>query len=214
MISFGLTRSAKVVFDVFGPGPGCVLAGKVPLAGKKGLNRFRFDGTVQKVVRETFQDVTLESVQDVPLGPGTYKLELNSRGGKRRLAQTLVTIVDPASPRKVFASPDCSADSVELSTFAALVVPAPDGGSESSSPPDEPRSVPPAGSTDSTEGSDSGVLGGEVSRQGLGVPIERSAAGDESPTLLEVLLLALALGLVVVLFVAAYGLLRRRRPLT
>ena len=209
MISFGLTRSAKVVLDVFGPGPGCVLAGKVPLAGKRGLNRFRFDGTVQQIVRETFEDVTIENVEYVPLEPGTYKLELNSRGGKRRLAQTLVTIVDPSSPRKVFPSPDCSADSVELSTFAAL---ASDSGSSSS--PDEPlatQGVTPAGSTDSTEESDSDVLGGEVSRQGLGVPIERGAAGDESPTLLEVLLLALALGLVLALLVAA---LRRRRPLS
>ena len=217
MISFGLTRSAKVVFDIFGPGPSCALAGKLPLAGKKGLNRYRFDGTVTKVVSETAGGVTVESVQNVTLEPGTYKLELNSRGGKRRLAQTFVTVVDPSSPRKAYPSPDCSAARRRWSSARSPLSSRP---TPARSPPRPPtglsppcRAFRPVATPTARPRRSRRRPEGRGQQQGLGVPVESGAAGDESWTLLDALLLAFVLGLMVALVVAVYRSLRRRPPL-
>ena len=91
----------------------------------------------------------------------------------------------------------------------------PDGGSEPSSSPDEPLRVCSARWEHRQHGGERlGSPGGRGQPAGPRGSDRTRRSGDESPTLLEVLLLSLVLGLVVALLVAAYGSLRRRRPLT
>jgi peptidoglycan hydrolase-like protein with peptidoglycan-binding domain len=203
VISFRLSRSAPLVLGVKGPGPSCELAGRVPIAGKQGLNKVRFDGTVRKVTRQEVDGVMLEFVQEVTLEPGTYLLELTSRAGKRKLAHSFVTIVDPKSPREVYARPRCSAAGLAaLPRSVSGDTPSLDEGGT------RVRSVPAAPS--SGEGTVSKVLG-QAFPQDLGLP-STTADGDEPHSLLELILLGLVIASLIALAVAVVGSLRRGRP--
>jgi hypothetical protein len=205
VISFRLSRSARVALRVNGPGPSCELAGRVPIAGKKGRNQVLFDGTVQKVHRESFGSVTLETVRQVRLEPGTYLVELTSRAGKRRLARTFVTIVDPQSPHARYALPQCSSHGVALNTWLTGSALAAADGSVATV-----QSVSGAGSSPGEDGGGSEVLGGVSPKLDQGEPEaggfpfpEATAAGGFS--FFETVLFAVVLGSLFGLAVAVFG---------
>ena len=203
------------MIGIKGPGPSCELAGRVQIAGKRGVNQVLFDGTVEKVEREAGPEVTLETVRQVPLEPGTYLLELTSRAGKRKLARTFVTIVDPQSPQRRYAEPQCfSRDFALITRPTDGALPAADG---------SVATVQSASATESSrgeEGEGSEVLGevgpklGQDTPEASGVPFPGSTADGDERSLLETLLLAIALTSLFGLVVAIFASLRRGRRLT
>ena len=197
MISFRLSRRARILLAVTGPGPSCDLVGRVPIAGRAGLNRVRFNGTVRKVRLE----------------PGTYLLESRLRAGGRRLGRTFVTIVDPESPGKRYARPQClPTDLAALVRPAFGAVPALDEiVATVPSVPAAPNSV----RTQSVDDQRAQVLG-QISPPGVGASID-VANGGGSREILELVLLSIVIGvlisLVAVIAAVIFGPMRRGRPL-
>ena len=196
------------MLGVKGPGPSCELIGRVPIAGKKGLNRVRFDGTVQQEARQTLDGVTLEFTRQVILEPGTYLLELTSRGGKRHLARTFVTIVDPESPKKSYAMPHCS--TADLAALARSSGAAP----FLAEPVTRHGSAPAAQTSRGAGPNDVSTVLGDAFPRGLGSPIPRVDDEEDSRALLPLILLAIVLASLLALLVVVYESLRRGRPIT
>jgi len=187
---------------VKGPGPSCERVGRGRIVGRAGLNRFRFDGTVR----------------NVPLEPGTYRLDTTIKAGGKRLGSAFVTIVDPRSPSKRYARPKCSPaklsavarppqgpvlghrDPVLLTAISAPV--------QRKSPE---LAKPKAGRTPSDDIEQTQVLGQLTPPETGGAPID--VAADGSRTSLELVLLLSGIGLLIVLGSLIYGSLRRRRSL-
>lgn len=186
-----------------GPGPSCELAGRVPIAGKKGRNQVHFDGTVRRVQRETVGDVTLETVRQVPLEPGTYLLELTSRAGKRKLARTFVTIVDPDLPRKRYVRPQCSSGGLAARTPVGVAPPIADMLAATA------QSVSAGKNSAAGEREDSEVLGDRSPEAG-GAPIPAPIETTDGRSL-EIVLLMLAI--VLALVAAVVRSVRRKRTL-
>jgi len=166
--------------------------GRVPIAGRAGLNRVRFNGTVR-------------------LEPGTYSLKATSRANGQRLWSTFATIIDPRAPLKVYARPKCSAVSVDL----AAAAPPPRGAVAAVSgfvaTVRGGSAKPTAGRARSADGERTQVLG-EVSPPGVGVSIGATYGGSRK-ILPELALLVSVIGLLISLVLVIYGSLRRGRPL-
>jgi len=100
ILSFQLSRSARLVLAVRGPGPGCELAGRIRIAGHKGLNLFAFDGTIR----------------NRPLEPGTYMLTTQEKGRTKDLARSYITVVARKSSKPTAPRPKCSSRATLAST--------------------------------------------------------------------------------------------------
>jgi len=100
VLSFQLSRSARLVLAVRGPGPGCELAGRIRIAGHKGLNLFAFDGTIR----------------NRPLEPGTYLLTTQEKGRTKDLARSYITVVARKSSKPTAPRPKCSSRATLAST--------------------------------------------------------------------------------------------------
>ena len=191
ILSFQLSRSARLVLAVRGPGPGCELAGRIRIAGHKGLNLFAFDGTIR----------------NRPLEPGTYMLTTQEKGRTKDLARSYITVVARKSSKPTAPRPKCSSRATLASTppsglasqilgfpgaafFAAREV-SDETGVTSSGEAREAR-----GSSQNGRGSrDAGGVLGELSPVSSGLPelpaIERPQGVS---VFLAILLLALLLG--------------------
>ena len=196
MISFRLSKPARLLLTVSGPGPGCAFVARGVLAGRSGLNRFLFDG----------------SVSGGKLNRGAYRLELTLRDGTL-LAHTFVTIVDPTAPDVRFPRPDCDADSL------TLIVPPPFGPVSFliDSSPGAPRARPAPSAAATAKparerGKVSDVLGEAVRRGGIGLPIGGARSEGESGNALALALLAIMLAALLALVVGLLRSLRRGRP--
>ncbi len=97
VFSFELSKPARLVLAVRGPGPSCELAGQIRIAGTKGLNLFVFDGTIR----------------NRPLEPGTYVLVTTENGSPKVLARSYVTIVAAGAPVKKRIRPKCAQESAD-----------------------------------------------------------------------------------------------------
>lgn len=193
----------QILLVVKGPGPSCERVGRGRIAGRAGLNRVRYDGTVR----------------NVPLKPGTYRLDARLRAGGRLLGSSFVTIIDPRSPSKQYVRPKCSFAKLTPVTrpprgpvsglrdiIAFTEIPAPV--QRKSSPPAKPK----AGATPSGEGEQAEVLGELTPPEAGGVPIG-VADGGGSRSVLELVLLLGVLGLLLLLVSVLYVSLRRGRSL-
>lgn len=173
------------------------------------MNQVRFDGTVRRVSRETVEGTTLETVRQVTLEPGTYVLELTSRAGKRKLARTLVTIVDPKFPGKQSARPRCSLRGpVPVLRPTDGVLRHEDGSVASV------QSISPSAAADSSSGAaepDFSQVLGDPSPEAGGVPLAVPASETDGRGLFESVLPALALIAAIALAIAVFASLRRRR---
>ena len=101
VLRFRLSRAAKLVLVVRGPGPSCAIAGRIAFRGREGVNRFRFNGRVA----------------GRPLEPGTYQLTLQRRGRKTKLGRAVVTILAPGSTAATRTLPQCTTP--QPATFAS-----------------------------------------------------------------------------------------------
>jgi hypothetical protein len=94
---FRLSRPARLLITVYGPGPGCARLGTFSRRGRAGVNRVRFSGTLFGRA----------------LAPGSYAIVVHAvRGDRRvRLGRVLVVIL-PYDGReggsRPLAAPDCS----------------------------------------------------------------------------------------------------------
>jgi len=203
VISFRLSRPVGIVLVVKGPGPSCERVGRGRIAGRAGLNRVRFNGTVR----------------NVPLKPGMYRLDTRLRAGGRLLGSSYVTIIDPRSPSKQYVRPDCSPaklaptarstrapvlgsrDIVALTESAAPVPPT----------ASEPKPKPKAGGTQNAAVDElAQVLGERTRPEAGGVPINVTG-GRESRSILEVELVVF--GLLILFASVLYMSVRRGRSL-
>lgn len=212
-ISFRLSRAARVVVGVKGPGPSCELAGRLPVSGKKGLNEIRFDGTVRKVTRQTVDGVTLEFPRQVTLEPGTYLLELTSRAGKRRLARTFVTIVDPNAPKRQYLLPQCSSRgrvAVSWPTDGAVL--ASTGGAATLQGDLGKSNAKPVQSKTSEVLGEVGPNLSESTPEASGLPLPGAAQDGAGRSFLETFVLGLVVAAALAV-AAAFVLLRGRRQL-
>lgn len=75
-----------------GPGPDCDVAGRVPIVGRSGTNRVRFDGTIG----------------NRRLDAGTYMLEAQTKRAHEPLARTYVTIDAAGARRTPRVLPQCT----------------------------------------------------------------------------------------------------------
>ena len=164
VISFRLSRPVQILLVVKGPGPSCERVGRGQIAGRAGLNRVRFDGTVR----------------NKPLKPGTYRLDARLRAGGRLLASSYVTIIDPQKPFKQLRPPRLLARQTGGSARACL-------GSErgryfhrdprtpvqrKASEPAKPKTRTPGGAGERAQ-----VLGERTPPEAGGVPIGVSDGG-------------------------------------
>ncbi len=92
VLRFRLSRAAKLILVVRGPGPSCAIAGRVAFRGREGVNRFRFNGRIA----------------GRPLEPGTYQLTLRPRARKTKLGRAVVTIVAPGATATTRIPPQCT----------------------------------------------------------------------------------------------------------
>ncbi len=93
VIRFRLSRPARLVLVVRGPGPSCAIVARIALRGREGKNRVRFNGRIA----------------GRPLDPGTYLLTPRLRGRRSVLARAFVTIVPPGKQAtKPRVLPDCT----------------------------------------------------------------------------------------------------------
>ena len=198
--SFNLSRAARLVLAVRGPGPGCELAGRIRIAGRKGLNLFVFDGTIR----------------NRPLPAGTYVLVTTENGQDRVLARSYLTIAAPGSPVAKRVRPKCAADESDapppftgligsLLGFEGTGLDAPSGttgpAATTASDPAETPSRP------------GGVLGEQTPRTS-GLPNLPAVMTPERPSgLLALVLLVLFVGSLIALAVTAVQHMRRQRPL-
>jgi len=103
IISFRLSRPARLELVVRGPGPNCDVTGRITIAGRSGANRLRFNGAIRKR----------------RLQPGTYLLVTQMKATREPLASTYVVIDAPGAPRTPRVLPLCSPPSVAVwSTLA------------------------------------------------------------------------------------------------
>ena len=196
VISFRLSRPVQILLVVKGPGPSCERVGRGQIAGRAGLNRVRFDGTVR----------------NKPLKPGTYRLDARLRAGGRLLASSYVTIIDPQKPFKRYVRPDCSpakpaaprepgsglSEVVTFTEIPAAAQPAQRKASEPAKPKEQDTLKQ--------------VLGERTPLEASGVPIAVTGDGA-SRSLLELVLILSVIGLLIALSAAIYVSVRRGRPL-
>lgn len=91
VVRFRLSRAARLVLVVRGPGPSCATVARIAFRGHAGANRFRFDGRID----------------GRPLEPGTYLLTPRLRGSRADLGRAYVTIVPPGAPKVARVLPVC-----------------------------------------------------------------------------------------------------------
>ena len=171
VIRFRLSRAARLVLVVRGPGPTCETVARIAVRGRKGSNRVRFDGRID----------------DRPLERGTYLLELRQRGRSADLGREYVTIVASGAPRAARVLPRCE-ESDEGTSFVL--------GAEwigVAGTLDLPAAPPARAADQPSAASESGVRGEESPALALPWP----SIGDEVeelPPVLAVVLLALLVG--------------------
>ena len=102
VLRFRLSRAAKLILVVRGPGPSCAIAGRIAFRGREGVNRFRFNGRIA----------------GQPLEPGTYQLTLRPRGRKTTLGRAVVTIVAPGSTAATRTLPQCTTQPAPVASGA------------------------------------------------------------------------------------------------
>jgi hypothetical protein len=182
VLVFELQRPGRLVLVVRGPGPGCDVATRLSVTGKKGTNRFRFAGRPY----------------GRPLPTGTYVLELRRRGAAVPLGEVAVEIVAPGT----FASaatpaPRCGPNPA-LPPLRVTAATAP----RAAHPPRRAEAPPAADVLGEVRSEQPG------SRFAGGVAVPQYQA-DKS--LLEVVLLAIVLASGLALAVGLLGTLRRGR---
>ncbi len=167
VLRFRLTRASRLVLVVRGPGPSCDVAARIPIRGREGANRVRFDGRVR----------------GRPLEPGTYLLTPRLRGHTEDLARAHVTIEAPGDAVTPRVLPRCERGDDGTAAFLAAVH-APDA---------TPTSAAPSGESARVAGAVApplaGALGAEATPE-LALP-EPGRGPDELPTIFGILLLAL-----------------------
>ncbi len=82
-LRFVLSSPARVRFLVIGPAPSCQVAGRIVLAGHRGLNRVAFRGRVRGRL----------------LGPGTYTIVPQAASGSSRQAKAVAVVIDARGSR-------------------------------------------------------------------------------------------------------------------
>jgi hypothetical protein len=205
VISFQLSRPVQILLVVKGPGPSCERVGRGRIAGRAGLNRVRFDGTVR----------------NVPLKPGMYRLDARLRAGGRLLGSAFVTIIDPRSPLKRYVRPECSLAKLaaaarpprgpvsglrDIVAFTEIPAPVQDKSPE----PAKPR----AAGAQSDDGERAEVLG-ELTPPSVGLTPPSVGLtppeGGDVPIVLELVLLLSVIGLLIGLASGLYVSVRRGR---
>jgi hypothetical protein len=201
ILSFGLSKQARLVLLVRGPGPSCKLAGRIPIAGRRGLNRFPFDGTIG----------------NRRLKPGTYSLTIRAKGTNASLAQTFVTVIAPGHPVKKRIRPECSVATNDLAGLAAFGPLTGFPGSDffddlsgtSSNAGTAPEAETPLSAAETQGAGVGGVLGERTPGTGTFPDLPLASPGTASG-LISLLLLVLFLGSLAALLVAAVQHRRRR----
>lgn len=187
IISFRLSKAARLVLVVRGPGPTCDVAARIRIRGSAGTNRVRFDGTAR----------------NRRLHPGTYLLTARVRGTETDLARTFVRIENPGSRRKAV-KPRCSQPAPVASQPTNYAVASALGGFAAPSLPASDGSLPALEGATSANGSTTevvGVLGalhlrgpesplGAQKTQGAGLLPGPMAASSDTRSMIEVVLLA------------------------
>jgi hypothetical protein len=196
VISFELSRRARLILAVRGPGPTCKLAGSIGIAGNKGLNLFPFDGVIR----------------NRPLPPGTYRITIRPKEGVQDLARTFVTIVAPGKPVKT-RRPKCTdltplGHGLEASTLPPFAVGGLTGTLIATRGDESPDTDSVAAAGKNAPQRTSGASGTEDEDAGVGLPAIPPVPADELDRVLAILLTPILLALLLTLGVA---LVRRRR---
>ena len=196
VISFELSRPARLVLAVRGPGPTCKLAGSIGIAANRGLNLFPFDGLIR----------------NRPLRPGTYKVTIRAKEAVKDLARTFVTIVAPGVPVKARVRPKCTEPTplghgLETSTLPPFAVGALTDTLIASRGDDTAATGSNAAGEKATPAPTSGTLGDR--EEGVRFPpVPPLPTSDELERVLAILLTPILLAL---LLTAAVAAVRRRR---
>jgi hypothetical protein len=188
---FTLRRAAKLELVVKGPGPGCEVAARLPVTGRKGENRFRFGGRPY----------------GHPLPFGTYALELRVKATGASLGDVLAGIVRPGVFQATIPpAPRCESAAPQQPSSTSVLASGPTA-SPPAAPPPEPAPAPRA------DRSASEVLA-QVKSEERDLPLAGAveAAGDGGHGFLERILLGIILASLLALAVLVAGSLRRGRP--
>jgi hypothetical protein len=190
VLVFTLRRAAKLELVVKGPGPGCEVAARLPVAGTAGENRFRFAGRPY----------------GKPLAFGTYTLELQLKKTGATLGDTLVGIVRPGVfPTASPPAPRCASGARQQQPGRTSIL----ASGPTASPPAAPAS--PAARSQAPAVGILGQVRSEAQKLPLGAAAE-PVGGDEGRSLLLLALLVIFGGSLLWLVALVAGALFRGRP--